>query len=244
VHDARGVKGYLQKHDVLIWDALLEFQDAREIHGHMLEIGVHKGRSAMLSVLFARPEEHCWFVDVRMDPDFQRSMETRMAERAHLIERSSYDIGERPEQYFDGACQFRWIHIDGEHTAMAVVNDLGIADHQLGPAGVVSVDDFLSPTWPHVAAGVFRYLHEHPGRFDLFLTAYNKGYLTRPESGDFYRDFVHEGFPPHFRSRNFSDYTILETTLLDANDGIHCLGIGNRFENEDFILCRASVGRS
>ena len=62
---------------------------------------------------------------------------------------------------------------------MAVLNDLEIANRRLAPRGLASVDDFLSPTWPHVAAGVFRYLHEQPGRLELLLTAYNKGYLAR-----------------------------------------------------------------
>ena len=66
------------------WDALLSFQERRRIAGHMLEIGVRRGKSAALLGLHADPTaEICVLVDkylalepvkeamrqVRPDPD-------------------------------------------------------------------------------------------------------------------------------------------------------------------------------
>lgn len=242
LRDHGDVGGWFATPDMLIWDGFLEHQEATRVEGHLLEIGVHEGRSGFFSALFAGADEHCWFVDVDIRAEFRQTIEARMPGNAHCLECSSLEVGKSPESYFTGIGQFRWIHIDGQHTARAVVNDLQIADQLIAPRGVVCVDDFLSPTWPHVAAGVFRYLHEHPGRFELFLTAYNKGYLARPEAVDFYQAFVREGLPPHLRSRRFGNFTLVESNLLDADDGIHCLGIGKRFENTDRMVTEYRIG--
>ena len=225
------VPGYFATPDMLVWDALLESQEREGIRGHMLEIGVLKGRSALFSSLFAGPDDHCWFLDVAMDAEFRRVMQARLQKNAHFLERSSYDVGEDPDAHFTGIGEFRWIHIDGQHTATAVVNDLAIADRLLAAKGLVTVDDFPSPLWPHVAAGVFRSLRENPGRLELVLTAYNKGYLARPEAVAYYQRFLRAELPTHLKSRNFSDFTLIESNLLDANDGLHWLGMGHRFED-------------
>ena len=236
------VPGYFATHDMLVWDAFLEFQEREGIRGHMLEIGVLKGRSALFSSLFAGPEDHCWFLDIAMNPKFRGVMEARLKKNAHFLERSSYGVGEDPDVHFTGIGDFRWIHIDGQHTATAVVNDLTIADRLLAPKGLVTVDDFPSPTWPHVAAGVFRSLHESPGRLELVLTAYNKGYLARPEAVAYYQRFLRTELSTHFKSRNFDDFTLIESNLLDANDGLHCLGMGHRFEGRSYHVFNSRVG--
>jgi len=236
------VPGYFAIHDMLVWDALLEFQEREGIRGHMLEIGVLKGRSALFSSLFAGPEDHCWFLDVMMDPEFRRVMDARLQKNAHFLEHSSFDVGEDPDAHFTGIGDFRWIHIDGQHTATAVVNDLTIADRLLAPKGLVTLDDFLSPTWPHVAAGVFRFLRESPKRLELVLTAYNKGYLARREAVAYYQRFLRAELFAHFKSRNFDDFTMIESNLLDANDGLHCLGVGHRFEDRVYDVFDYRVG--
>jgi hypothetical protein len=158
-------------------------------------------------------------------------MDARLQKNAHFLERSSYEVGEDPDAHFTGIGDFRWIHIDGQHTATAVSNDLGIAGRLLAPKGLVTVDDFLSPSWPHVAAGVFGFLRDNPGRLELVLTAYNKGYLARPEAVAYYQRFLRAELSTHFKSRNFDDFTLIESNLIDANDGLHCLGMGHRFED-------------
>ena len=234
--DHDDVDGWFATPDLLVWDAFLEFQEREGIAGPMLEIGVFKGRSALFSSLFAGANDRCWFLDVIMDPDFRSVLEARMPENAHFLEVSSFEVGEDPDAHFRGMRDFRWIHIDGQHTASAVVNDLEIADRLLAPRGLVSMDDFLSPTWPHVAAGVFRYLHENPGRLELVLTAYNKGYLARPDAVAYYQRFLRDDVQAHFASRNFDDFTMIECMLHDADDGIHCFGMGHRYGGMKFLV--------
>lgn len=144
--EGNGVAGYFAMQDMLVWDAFLEFQEREGVTGHMLEIGVLKGRSALLSSLYAGPKEHCWFLDVAMDRDFSRILEARMPHSVHFVERSSYDVRKELAETFTGIGDFRWIHIDGQHTATAVVNDLEIADRLLADRGLVAMDDFLSPS--------------------------------------------------------------------------------------------------
>jgi len=96
---------------------------------------------------------------------------------------------------------------------------------------------------PHVAAGVFRFLHANPGHLELDPTAYNKRYLVRPEDVAFYQKHVRDGFAAHFASRNHEDYTMVECNLFDGDDGIHCLGIGQRYQDWTYIADDSRIDR-
>ena len=81
-----------------------------------------------------------------------------------------------------------------------------------------------------------------PGRLELVLTAYNKGYLARPQSVAYYQRFLREDLADHFKSRSFDDYTMIECNLLDADDGIHCIGMGGRYEDWTYIADDNYIG--
>ncbi len=232
----RNVEGWFNRKSVLLWDAFLEFQERADIRGHFLEIGVYRGKSAFLSTLYSRPDEQCWFIDLHIDPDFRRSMETLKPENAHYLEMSSFDLDRHAHACFQEAGRFRWIHIDGNHGERAVLNDLQIASELLGPDGVVVVDDFLCASWPGVSEGVFRYLHDHGNRLALFLSGFNKGYLVQVDALDRYRDFVRDGLSAHLRSRRFRDFSLFAPGAADTGGSTPSYGIGKRFRDRDVVV--------
>jgi len=56
-------EGFLTMECAVLWDCLLRCQAKKEINGHMLEIGVYKGRSALLSALHLNPKEEFVLID-------------------------------------------------------------------------------------------------------------------------------------------------------------------------------------
>jgi len=228
------VEGWFKAKSVVIWDAWLELQEASGIRGHFLEIGVYKGKSAFLSTLFSRPDELCFFLDLRLDPDFRHRMEDLKPEGARFLEMRSEDLRAVLDEHVPGRGSFRWVHVDGGHTADAVVNDLHVADALLSGDGMVVVDDFLSSSFPQVSEGLFRFLREHPDRLSLLLSGFNKGYLVRPGAWDAYERFVREGLPAHLRSRRFSDFTLMTPRRKGVLMGTAGYGITGRIGNQDF----------
>jgi hypothetical protein len=78
---------------------------------------------------------------------------------------------------------FSLIHIDGEHTERAVLNDLEFAQKNLGVGGVIVVDDIWQSHFLGVMSAVMKIVHNS----DLvpFLTTRNKMYLTREKDYNF-----------------------------------------------------------
>ena len=54
--------------------------------------------------------------------------------------------------------RFRFLSIDGGHTAEVTANDLRLAEQTLIPGGVVALDDILSHHWTGVLTGLAEYL--------------------------------------------------------------------------------------
>jgi len=57
------VEGFFTAQNAALWDALLSFQTEQRISGDFLEIGVYKGRSALLSALHLREAELFHLID-------------------------------------------------------------------------------------------------------------------------------------------------------------------------------------
>jgi len=55
--------GWFMEESAAIWDCLFEFQIRQQIHGHALEIGVYRGKSAALICLHMAQQEKLLLVD-------------------------------------------------------------------------------------------------------------------------------------------------------------------------------------
>ncbi len=223
--------GWFAEEAAATWDALLGLQRRRGQAGNLLEVGVWHGKSAALLALHAdASRETCVLVDRYLDE--QRVTETLERTRSdwreavHLLRIDSARLVVDP-LVVDGFASFRWIHIDGEHSARAVYSDLSLAQTLLAEDGVVCLDDFLSWLYPQVTEAVFRYLRDNPDHFSLFLCGHNKGYLARTH-------FVHELLD--FCDRHLLDEVearghrpMLAKTTYPAE--LNCFSLGPRIAN-------------
>ncbi len=166
------IPGWFTLDDCSHFHLVLEMQSLHGQTGDMLEIGSYHGRSTALMAKHLRPGETIHVCDA-----FEADTEDRYAAKPSpenllnnlrkvtpnfsdsqvvIHECLSNDLKLPAEQ------KFRFIHVDGGHSAEQVYADLELSAQHLLPKGVVVIDDYKHAQWPDVAVGVDRYLKEHP----------------------------------------------------------------------------------
>jgi hypothetical protein len=223
--------GFFQAEAAGAWDVILDFQETRGLAGHCAEIGVWMGKSASMLALHARPQEHLVLVDPRI-PTETRELLRSCAPSASMVfleQLSSQPISAPESSGWPRA--FRFVHIDGEHTGEALVNDLRLASQWLGNAGVICVDDFFNPMYPQLTAALFEHLAGHRHELTLFLCGHNKGYLCRPTVSHLYLGLIRSHLVKALAERGLLGVTVFKTT--QASD-LNCYGIGPRFKDLDY----------
>jgi hypothetical protein len=238
------VPGWFNGVSVGIWDSLLTLQTSAGIRGRFLEIGVWKGRSALLSALHAEPAEECVFVDPVLRAEARQGLQAVHPDGLHFIEAPSralsagslpgYEVPSYRYRRDDGSFQiagvrgapsYRWIHIDGEHTGVAVAHDLAIAAQLIGERGIICVDDFFSPCYPQITFAVLDHLRANARSLMLFLCGCNKGYLCHPADARWLFAHVAQRLMPDLTALGLPETTLFKTTdPLDLN----CFGITTR----------------
>lgn len=224
------VPGFLTSQNAALWDSLLSYQAEQYILGNMLEIGVYKGRSALMSSLHLREKEKFFLID---GTPFIEEAETHLnpilGDRAYYIQKMSYDL--EIDFFKDIRQKCRWIHIDGEHTGRAVINDLEFCEQMLSDNGILILDDFFNPMYPQLTEAAFRFLHNNKFKLSMFLCGWNKAYLARPMFAVKYRDFIRQHLASELHRRNLHDFMIAKTSTLDESTSF---GIFYRFTDRDY----------
>jgi predicted O-methyltransferase YrrM len=227
---ARGIPGFMNVANVAVWDAFLSAQQRLHVQGHLLEIGVYKGRSASVLCQHKRPEEELWLVDFSQ---FLAEAETNLAglksPGVKFVHQKSSDLWKCPD-IAQRRRQFRWIHIDGEHTGHAVANDLALAADLLSNEGLICVDDFFNPAYPQITAATYMWLASHPFELELIFCGDNKAYLARPTYAYQYLHFIRQKMVEELKVRDYAEFTLFKTSPMgDSN----CWGIAPRRGDRD-----------
>jgi len=225
------IPGWFYPQSAAIWDTLLSYQKATAIAGNLLEIGVFQGKSAAMAALHRQGEETCVFVDPMPLEEVRQRIEQIVPEAKcqYIQELSQYLL--RHEFVREAARDFRWIHIDGEHSAQAVSSDLTVAEMLLSDRGMVVLDDFFSPGYPQITQALFRFLEATPGRLTLVLCGYNKGYLCRPRAAREYLTFMRSFLHANMTKRGCGRITVCKTSEpVDMNT----FGVIDRYNDMDY----------
>lgn len=223
--------GWFYHESAAIWDTLLSYQEATSNTGNMIEIGVFQGKSAGMLALHRRGEETCVLVDVLPLHQVRQRIEQAVpnAKCEYMQEMSQFLL--RHPFVREAARDFRWIHIDGEHSAQAVSNDLALAETLLSDRGIIVLDDFFSPFYPQITQALFRFLDANPGRLTLILCGYNKGYLCRPRAAHEYLAFIRTSFYSNLARRGSKNVTVCKTT---SPADMNTFGVIDRYSNLDY----------
>jgi predicted O-methyltransferase YrrM len=224
---SQSLKGWFNPESQAIWDCLLGWQESKKIAGNMMEIGVYHGKSALLMAHHASENETCLYVDPILNEQTCARLNSAHAggpEKNEFIKAISEPL-DHPQFLAKWQKSFRWFHIDGEHTGMAVATDLKIADALLHRQGILSLDDFLSPAYPQITQAVFHYLAQNPTRLCLVLCGFNKGYLCRPYTAPILRKYIYETLQADLKNRLTAEFTVWHSTMPDD---LNCFGITHR----------------
>ena len=128
--DVDKVEGFLLSVNIAVWDVFLEYQETHHIVGHLGEIGVYKGKSAIILAHHQQSGEQLWLVDFSdFIEEAKRNIDPLTTHEVRYLKQKSVTLHRSPA-LLPHRRSFRWIHIDGEHTGQAVASDLAIA-HQL-----------------------------------------------------------------------------------------------------------------
>jgi Methyltransferase domain len=169
-HYARGceqIPGFFYLADFMLFDFILGHQLDSGVAGDMLEIGVYRGKSAILMGCGLRPAERLIACDL-----FDKVMSHEDLGVEHRKTYSGLDISEfhrNWDRYHSRQCldvricdsaqltelpPLRFTHIDGCHNYQCVRDDIKLAAKHTGPRGVISLDDYGIAEEPGVAAAI------------------------------------------------------------------------------------------
>lgn len=148
------IPGWFFHTDYVLFCKLDELQKRLGRQGHLLEIGVYQGRSAILLGYLKRSDERLVVCDLfPEDGNHPRGLFESNYLRFHdrLPEIFHGPSTELPDSLTPGT--FRFVHIDGAHIYSIVRADLERAKSLLSPGGIVVIDDYANPRFPgNVAA--------------------------------------------------------------------------------------------
>ncbi len=197
------VEGWLSPTTATMIATLLLAQTAQGVAGDVCEIGVHHGRLFLILANAIASGETAVAVDVFGDQEknVDRSglgnravFEANAARyapgaRIDIVQESSLDLQTA------GFLQrrFRFVSIDGGHTAAATCNDLWIAEKTLTGQGIAALDDILSAHWTGVITGLVRYLAEG-GTLQPFALVPNKLFLAPREGAGHWGSYLRTAF--------------------------------------------------
>ncbi len=204
------IRGMSSRFAAAICGRLVRRQSALGIAGDLLEIGTFEGRFFVAMGMLLAPGEHALGIDVFTWPSAAVYDHLLANCAAAGLDRASYTAwkvdartitadalrGKLPS----GAARF--IHVDGEHNAECLRNDLALAHAVLHPRGVIALDDMLHPGYPTLIATVLDYLERHPAMRVLCIvdresiTAAAKFLICRADAVAAYEQDLMTSFSP------------------------------------------------
>ena len=176
----------------------LEGQREKGIGGDMMEIGAWHGRSAALWMAYLESRETLHVLDLEVRPPLEKNL-NRFAKESdgdfNLQKQNSFTLAR------DGFSELhreslRLIHVDGDHTAAGISNDLRACTPMLHPFGVLVVDDFMNARFPQITEVVFDYVGKHTHDYAVVFAGANKGLLVKTKVYEFWYQVLSESLSP------------------------------------------------
>lgn len=183
------VEGWFTDLAIAVSDTMLSHQAQSRVGGGLIEIGAWHGKSAILWMLHASDGEEVVVVDLEVRPELHEAV-ARVSEdtgcAVRVLKGSSFVV---PDAQFQLAHRrrMRLVHIDGDHSAAGIANDLEIAYPLLHTHGVIIVDDFMNPRFPQITEVTMSFISSHPHELALIAVGANKAFIVSAKFFDFWR---------------------------------------------------------
>ena len=198
--DRDRVGGWLARADAEIFRVLMQTQSKAGLEGAAAEIGVHHGKSFICLCLALAENEKAYCIDVFEDQnknldgsgkgDRQKFEENLRAfgvpaDRVIIRQASSLDVS--APDILTAVGPVRFFSIDGGHWQEVVENDLSLADLELAPHGIISLDVFHRSDWPDVSLCEFVWQLMQTRPFAPVAIGFNKLFICDPEFAPLYQ---------------------------------------------------------
>jgi len=187
------VDGWLELVDAELFRTVDHVQRQRGVRGDLVDVGVYRGRSAVLLGLLADRDEQVIACDLFEDAvpypgrpalfgelrreQFERVWSQHVGRPVRVIQRLSTELASLVPA---GSC--RVVHVDANHGYSYVLDDLRIASTLVVPGGVVIADDWRRADSPGVGAAFWRLVHE--GTLIPALLSESKAYAVSVGGSD------------------------------------------------------------
>ena len=169
---------------------LLEIINRQQNTGHILEIGVHHGKSFIPMTLLLKNKEIAVALDVFEDQQFNydksgKGCSSKLKEniekvygndknifkKIKIIKEDSTKLKDKDYLKYTKNTKYRIISIDGCHTKNATLIDLNNAINILTDDGIIILDDYFNKDWPGVRFGVDTFMEQNKTYRLIYLNA-------------------------------------------------------------------------
>lgn len=167
----KDIPGWFNVDDCGHFFLVLSYQSAMGIKGDLLEIGSYHGRSTALMANCLEPGERivlCDAFELNTDDNYidtpsPENLISNIKSVNPEIENDRIVIHKclSNDLQLDAEDKFRFIHIDGGHSAEQVYSDLQLCSKHLLSNGIIVMDDYHNNLWPEVTRGTNKFLNDN-----------------------------------------------------------------------------------
>ncbi|HEY2741436.1 MAG TPA: class I SAM-dependent methyltransferase [Gaiellaceae bacterium] len=190
------VEGFFVDEAQAIWDFLLAAQTGLGVSGGFLEIGVWRGKSALMGAVHAAPSEPIVLVDINDTADVAEQIRAFHPENLVTVTGRSSSLFRTTPEYQQYRGSIRFFHVDGGHSCFGTYADIVTGSEMVGDRPLIAIDDFGNMRYPQLHAAVYKFLFARPD-FRMVLCGANKAYLCRTEDFALYDGVIREHLVSH-----------------------------------------------
>jgi hypothetical protein len=162
----RDIPGWFNLDDCGHFCLVLSLQSAVGVKGDLLEIGSYYGRSTAVMAKYLRANERIVVCDAFRpddqypDPPSPQALLLNIERLNPAVRHDRIIIHEcvSSELHLAAHEKFRFIHVDGGHSAEQAYADLQLCSKHVLPHGIIVVDDYHHRDYPGVAQGTDKFL--------------------------------------------------------------------------------------
>jgi hypothetical protein len=204
------IEGWLQPSAALLFMAYQQVIAQAIPAGHVLEIGVHHGRSAVAVAALRGPGKQFYAIDLFEEQQQKNVSRSGLGNRATFLRNMGSFFGGdttfvrpiaaasadlHPGDLGGARGGFTFCHIDGGHSAKETYHDLDLCRQISVPGGLIALDDYFHAGFPGVSEGAIRFMIDHPGELAPLAVGYNKVLFQRAPVPSDANDRLSEVFP-------------------------------------------------
>ena len=193
------IEGMLPHFAAAVLDAILSFQSKIGVAGNLVEMGVFRGKSAVLIGSHLKQSERFLLVDINDQIDYDAI--SSFSGNTDIFMRGTGKLQDSKHyQTYLGSARF--VHIDASHEYLATFQEMKMAEDMLTEFGIIVMDDFANLHYSQNAAAIFKYLFTSRTNLTMFLVTEQKAYLCRKNAFSSYGKFCLRRLLSEMESRN------------------------------------------